>query len=161
MTASAPPRPIRKANRRLLFVVVGGGVLMVAVILAAIGASQSAAFFQTPSEVLENPPEPGRSVRVGGLVVPGSVSGVDGQLRFILKDDQAQMPVVYGGPVPSLFREGQCVIAEGKLDGATIAAARLLAKHDEQYTPPELVESTRLAKSCGPEIDGAELEALG
>jgi cytochrome c-type biogenesis protein CcmE len=153
MTINPPnKRPMHPANRRLLFVGLGGSLLMLAGILAAIGASQSAAFFQTPSEVLEAPPAEGRAVRVGGVVVPGSVDSDDGVLTFRLADDIDQISIRFSGAIPSLFREGQCVIAEGPLVGSAVKANRLLAKHDEEYTPPELVENTRLARSCGPQI---------
>jgi cytochrome c-type biogenesis protein CcmE len=141
---------MRKSRQRLIIVGSAAVVLAGAVALAAVGLRSSAAFFRTPSEVLADASEPGRAVRVGGLVTIGSVRATDGAIVFELTDDVAGIEVAYAGVLPSLFREGQCVIAEGALgtDGR-FSATRVLAKHDEEYRAPEITDSPRLARSCG------------
>jgi cytochrome c-type biogenesis protein CcmE len=125
-------------------------VLAAAVGLAAVGLKSSAAFFRTPSEILASPTVPDRAIRVGGLVTIGSVRTAEGGVLFELADDEAAIEVAYAGVLPSLFREGQCVIAEGEVgaDGR-LSATRVLAKHDEEYRAPEITSSPRLARSCG------------
>ncbi len=141
---------MRKSNQRLIIIGSAAVVLAAAVALAAVGLSSSAAFFRTPSEVLADGAGSNRAVRVGGLVTIGSVRTAEGAVMFELTDDIASIQVAYAGVLPSLFREGQCVIAEGAVgaDGH-FAATRVLAKHDEQYRAPEITESPRLAQSCG------------
>jgi cytochrome c-type biogenesis protein CcmE len=141
---------MRKSRQRLIVVASAAVVLAAAVALAAVGLRSSAAFFRTPSEVLSSSDPSGRAVRIGGLVTVGSVRSTDGAIVFELADDLASIEVAFAGVLPSLFREGQCVIAEGALgaDGR-FAATRVLAKHDEEYRPPEISDSPRLARSCG------------
>ena len=143
---------MRKSRQRLIVIAASAVVLSVAVGLAAVGLRSSAAFFRTPSEILAEAPEPGRTVRVGGLVTLGSVRDADGVTVFQLADDHAAIEVAFAGMLPSLFRAGQCVLAEGTVgpDGR-FAATRVLAKHDEEYRPPEISDSPRLARSCGSE----------
>jgi cytochrome c-type biogenesis protein CcmE len=125
-------------------------VLAAAVALAAVGLRSSAAFFRTPSEVLAEADVSGRAVRIGGLVTIGSVRATEGAIVFELTDDVASIEVAFAGVLPSLFREGQCVIAEGALNAdGRFAATRVLAKHDEEYRAPEISDSPRLARSCG------------
>lgn len=141
---------MRKSRQRLIIVVSAGVVLAAAVGLAAVGLRSTAAFFRTPSEILASPVDPDRAVRVGGLVTIGSVRTEEGVMHFELADDVAAIQVSFQGVPPSLFREGQCVIAEGEVgaDGS-LTATRVLAKHDEQYRAPEITSAPRLAQSCG------------
>lgn len=142
---------MRKSRQRLIVIGSAAAVLAAALGLAVVGLRSSAAFFRTPSELLAEPAPAGRSVRVGGLVTLGSVRAADdGAITFELADDDAALEVAYAGVLPSLFREGQCVIAEGAVgpDGR-LSATRVLAKHDEEYRPPEISSSPRLARSCG------------
>lgn len=141
---------MRKSQRRLIVIGCAAVVLTAAVALAFVGLRQSAAFFRTPSELLAEPGQDGRSVRVGGLVALGSLRSEDLAVVFTLGDDVASIDVVYTGILPSLFREGQCVIAEGTVgaDGR-FEARRVLAKHDESYQAPDIQAAPRLALSCG------------
>lgn len=110
--------------------------------LSAIG--DSATYFYAPSDVAAKAPAPGQAIRLGGLVAPGSVERLpDGlTMAFTVTDNAKTVPVRYTGIVPDLFREGQGVIAEGHFDGqGTFVASQVLAKHDENYMPPEVAGS--------------------
>lgn len=107
-----------------------------------------AVFFITPKDVADLAPEkkaPGKSLRLGGLVEKGSVAqGTSGMLAFNITDLTASVPVTYQGIIPSLFREEQGVVAEGSFDENGVFVARtLLAKHDENYMPPEVVDALK------------------
>ena len=94
----------------------------------------------------------GRTLRVGGLVVPGSIQREEGSLtiRFDLTDQSETVTVAYTGILPDLFREGQGIVAMGSLDGAgTFQADEVLAKHDENYMPPEVAEALKMASEGG------------
>ena len=112
-------------------------------------------FFRSPTDIADDPPPPGRAMRIGGLVVENSVQRLDGVgVRFQVTDMKHKLDVVYNGILPDLFREGQGVVAEGTLgsDGV-FAATEVLAKHDENYMPPEVAEA--LKKSGEWQRDGA------
>jgi cytochrome c-type biogenesis protein CcmE len=105
-------------------------------------------FYYSPSQVAAGEPPEGRRFRVGGLVVNGSVERTDGTLevQFALTDNAETVPVVYSGILPDLFREGQGIIAHGELAGdGRFRADEVLAKHDENYMPPEVEESLKQA----------------
>jgi len=122
-------------------------------ILAGIGVASTVAFyslqqnllfFQSPNEVREAAMPAGRQFRLGGLVEPGSVSRVGDGLgtRFVVTDGLAKITVEYVGILPDLFREGQGVIARGALDEEGLfEASEVLAKHDENYMPPEVADA--------------------
>jgi len=117
-----------------------------AVVLATF--KEYAVFFITPKDVeamSEEEKAPSRSLRLGGLVEEGSVSQGDGNvLEFRITDYTGSVAVIYQGIIPSLFREGQGVVAEGSFDPAGVFVARtLLAKHDENYMPPEVVDALK------------------
>jgi cytochrome c-type biogenesis protein CcmE len=144
---------MRKSRQRLIIIGSAAVVLAAAIGLAAVGLKSSAAFFRTPSQISElmaSQGLPDRAIRVGGLVTIGSVRTDEGGVLFELADDQDAIEVAFAGVLPSLFREGQCVIAEGEVgpDGR-LSATRVLAKHDEEYRAPEITSSPRLANSCG------------
>ena len=101
-------------------------------------------WFFTPSQLLAEKTPPGNRIRIGGLVVEGSVRRRPGDLevRFELTDRSASVTVAYRGLLPDLFREGQGIVALGRLDGnGVLQAEEVLAKHDETYMPPEVAES--------------------
>jgi len=95
--------------------------------------------------VVEQHLAPGKRMRIGGLVKPGSLQHVDKlNIRFEVTDGKADVPVQYQGIVPDLFREGQGVVAEGKLDpNGLFVADTVLAKHDERYMPREVVDALK------------------
>jgi cytochrome c-type biogenesis protein CcmE len=103
-------------------------------------------FYYSPSQVAAGEPPEGRRFRVGGLVVNGSVDRAPGNLEvhFVLTDNAKTVPVVYSGILPDLFREGQGIIAHGEMtqDGS-FRADEVLAKHDENYMPPEVEDSLK------------------
>lgn len=138
--------PTRK--RRLVAVsaiIVGVGV---ATALAVSAFRENMLFFISPSEINAGAVEPGTLLRVGGLVVPGSVRRDPDSLlvSFDLTDGAKAVTVEYEGILPDLFREGQGIVAQGALgDGAVVQASEVLAKHDENYMPPEVAEALEKA----------------
>jgi cytochrome c-type biogenesis protein CcmE len=134
-----------RKQRRL--VLIGGslGVLGIAVALVLNAMSGSIVFFQSPTDVAEKHIAPGTRIRVGGLVKPGSVErGANLHIRFEVTDGKNDIAVRYQGIVPDLFREGQGVVAEGKIEpGGVVIADTVLAKHDERYMPKEVVDALK------------------
>ena len=108
---------------------------------------QNIMLFHAPSDVAAGNVEPGRRFRIGGMVVDGSVErGEDLAVRFAVTDTAESVPVVFAGILPDLFREGQGIVALGELDAAgTFVASEVLAKHDENYMPPEVAEALEKA----------------
>ena len=136
--------------RHKRFIAIGAGVaglgLAAGLVLSAF--NKNLVFFFTPSQVAAKEAPVGRSFRIGGLVESGSVKREpDGvTVRFIVTDTANRMPVEYRGPLPDLFKEGKGVVAQGKLNDAGMFQAReVLAKHDENYMPPEAAEAVRKA----------------
>jgi len=135
-------------------------LLAVAVILA--GAAIATAFalkafrsslmmFYAPTQVAAGEAPVGRAFRLGGLVTIGSVQRVPGQLdvSFVLTDLKNDVKVAYAGILPDLFREGQGIIAHGKLgDDGVFHADEVLAKHDESYTPPDVEHALKTAREA-------------
>ena len=109
--------------------------------LSALG--DSATYFYAPSDALAKPPAPGTAIRLGGLVMKGSVAHAGAAtVAFRVTDNARDVGVRYTGIVPDLFREGQGVIAEGRFDRSGVFVAdTILAKHDEKYMPPEIAGS--------------------
>jgi cytochrome c-type biogenesis protein CcmE len=138
-------RAIKPKHQRLVLGLIALTALIGAGLLAAWALRSQAAFFYVPSDMASKPPEPGRAVRLGGMVEAGSLkTGADGvTLRFVVGDGKARIPVLFKGIAPDLFQENSGVVAEGKLgaDG-TFVADNLLAKHDENYVPREMKDMT-------------------
>jgi len=133
-------------RRRLWLVVASMGVLGAAVALVLASLDDNLVFFYSPSQVAEKSITPERRFRVGGLVEPGSVSKSGTEVRFVVTDTHKSLPVVYRGLLPDLFREGQGVVAEGQLRADGVFVAReVLAKHDENYMPPEVAKAIKEA----------------
>ena len=131
----------RPKHQRLVLVILAILAMLGAVLLAMWGLQDRAAYFYTPADIAAGKAEPGRAMRLGGMVEKGSVKrDVDGvTTRFVVEDGKARVPVTYRGILPDLFREGSGVVAEGKLaNGNTFVADNILAKHDERYMPPQL-----------------------
>ena len=120
-------------------------VLGVAVGLVLYAMRDSIVFFYTPSEVTSMQIAPGQRFRLGGLVETGSVARGDGTtIRFAVTDKSETLPVTYMGVLPDLFREGQGVVAEGTLSAdGVFHADNVLAKHDENYMPREVVDALK------------------
>jgi cytochrome c-type biogenesis protein CcmE len=135
-----------RKRRRLLAVVIGVGFLGVATALVLAAFSDNLVFFYSPTDLQTKSVPEGRRLRVGGLVEEGSVKREDGgkTILFSVSDGKTAVPVTYTGALPDLFREGQGVVIEGKLGADhTIRADTVLAKHDERYMPPEVVEALK------------------
>lgn len=134
----------RKQKRGLL---IGGGVgvLAVAAILVMFALRDTIVFFQTPSDVVAQKVEPGQRFRLGGLVAEGSVKRGSGtHVAFTVTDTTESVPVTYEGILPDLFREGQGVVTEGTLSASGVFIAdTVLAKHDENYMPPEVADALK------------------
>jgi cytochrome c-type biogenesis protein CcmE len=136
-----------RKQRRLILIGTSVGVLAVAAALVLGALRDSIVFFNSPTDVAEKSVPPGARIRIGGLVKPGSLERSDNlQVRFAVTDGKSDISVHYQGIVPDLFREGQGVVAEGKLEpGGTLAADTVLAKHDERYMPREVVDALKKA----------------
>jgi cytochrome c-type biogenesis protein CcmE len=136
-----------RKQQRLILVVVALVLLGGATGLVLAALSDSVAFFASPSDVTGGKLEVDRRFRLGGLVVPGSVEQqADGAVRFRLTDEANEVTVSYRGILPDLFREGQGIVAQGTLGpGGEFRASEVLAKHDENYMPPEVADALKRA----------------
>ena len=134
-----------RKQRRLILIGSSLGVLGIAAALVLSALRDSIVFFNSPTDIVEKKPAAGTRMRVGGLVKPGTlVRGDNLQIRFDVTDGNKDIAVRYQGIVPDLFREGQGVVTEGKLDGSGIFVAdTVLAKHDEKYMPREVVDALK------------------
>jgi cytochrome c-type biogenesis protein CcmE len=107
---------------------------------------QNLVFFFTPSQVAAHEAPQGRTFRIGGMVEKGSVKREGVEVRFLVTDTAKTIPVVYSGALPDLFREGKGVVAQGQLGADGVFRAReVLAKHDENYMPPEAAHALEKA----------------
>ena len=133
-----------RRQRRLILIGLSLAVLGLAAALALSALRDTIVFFHSPSEVAEKKIAPGTRIRIGGLVKEGSLKRDGVQARFEVTDGGASLPVSYSGVLPDLFREGQGVVAEGALEpGGTFRADTVLAKHDENYMPREVVDALK------------------
>jgi cytochrome c-type biogenesis protein CcmE len=132
---------VKAKHQRLILVAIALVALVAAGVIASWALRNQASYFYVPSQMVKEPPAPGRAVRLGGMVEANSIkTQADGvTIDFVVGDGDARVPVRYSGIVPDLFVEGSGVVAEGRLqpDG-TFVADNLLAKHDENYVPREL-----------------------
>jgi cytochrome c-type biogenesis protein CcmE len=135
---------MRRRDQRLMMIGAAGAVLVLAATLTFASLRDSVVYFVAPSELTEKA-EPGQRLRLGGLVVEGTVRrDADGAARFAVTDGATQVEVRYDGVLPDLFREGQGVVAEGTWrPGEAFEAERVLAKHDENYMPREVAEALK------------------
>lgn len=132
---------MKAKHQRLILALVALVALIGAGLLAASALKDEAAYFYAPADVKEKGVEPGKAIRLGGMVVKGSLKhAADGvTIHFDVTDGKATVPATFSGIAPDLFREGSGVVAEGAFDGkGTFVATNLLAKHDERYMPREL-----------------------
>jgi cytochrome c-type biogenesis protein CcmE len=134
-----------RQQRRAVLIGTCLAVLSLAIGLVLFAMRDSIVFFYSPSEVAEMRINPGQRFRLGGLVQAGSVMRGDGTtVRFAVTDDARTLPVTYTGVLPDLFREGQGVVAEGTLDpDGVFHADTVLAKHDENYMPPQVAKKLK------------------
>jgi len=136
----------------MAMIALGVAALAVAATLVLSAFQKNLVFFFTPTQVAENEAPHGRTFRIGGLVEPGSVKRqADGvTVRFVVTDTAKSIPVVYKGILPDLFREGKGVVTQGRLGtNGVFEASEVLAKHDENYMPPEAAEALKQAHGKG------------
>jgi cytochrome c-type biogenesis protein CcmE len=134
-----------RKQRRLILIGSSLGVLALAAVLVLSALKDSIVFFNSPTDVVEKHVQPGSRIRLGGLVKEGTVQRGDNlAVRFEVTDGNRAIMVSYQGILPDLFREGQGVIAEGMLEpGGGFKADSVLAKHDENYMPKEVVDALK------------------
>jgi cytochrome c-type biogenesis protein CcmE len=136
--------PRRKRLLAVLAIVVGAGA---AAVLASLAFEDNLLYFYSPSQILAGEAPAGRTFRIGGLVTTGSVQRASGSLevRFVVTDNSQSVPVRYTGLLPDLFHEGKGVIAHGHMtESGEFVADEVLAKHDENYMPPEVAASLKM-----------------
>jgi cytochrome c-type biogenesis protein CcmE len=134
-----------RKQRRLTLIGLAGAVLAVAAGLVLYAMTDRIVFFNSPSDFAASPSPPGTRLRLGGLVAEGTVEKhEDGRVTFAVTDGAATVQVAYKGILPDLFREGQGVVTEGLVgaDGV-FSADSVLAKHDENYMPREVVDALK------------------
>ena len=140
---------MKPRQKRIAMVAGGLAALAVAATLVLSAFQQNLVFFFTPSQVAANEAPQGKTFRIGGMVETGSVKRQpDGlTVRFMVTDTAKSIPVTYRGALPDLFREGKGVVAQGRVgaDGMFVAN-EVLAKHDENYMPPEAAEAVKRAQ---------------
>lgn len=139
--------PVRK--RRLAIVGLVLGAASIAGVLVTLALQENLTYLHSPTEVLEGRAPTEGKFRLGGVVQEGSMARTSGTLevRFEVTDRVGNFPVVYNGILPDLFREGQSVIARGRVEGDRFVADEVLAKHDETYMPPEVADKIAQAKA--------------
>lgn len=138
----------KRSKRKLLVVMVVFGMAL-ATVLALTAFEENLMYFYSPTEVNDGTAPDNRTIRVGGLVVAGTVERASEGLlvMFDLTDGAEVITVEYGGILPDLFREGQGIVAMGKLnDNKVFVADEVLAKHDENYMPPEVADALKAAE---------------
>jgi cytochrome c-type biogenesis protein CcmE len=132
---------VKAKHQRLILALVALAALIGAGLLAASALRQEAAYFYAPGDVKAKGVEPRKAIRLGGMVVKGSLKRApDGiTMTFDVTDGKATVPAIFSGIAPDLFKEGSGVVAEGSFDAKGVfLATNLLAKHDERYMPREL-----------------------
>jgi cytochrome c-type biogenesis protein CcmE len=133
-----------KKQRRIQVIIVAFVALALASGLIGYGFRDGIAFFRSPSEILAEPPAESELFRIGGMVEEGTIVRGEGtQVSFSVTDGGASVPVVFDGILPDLFDEGQGMVGQGHYVNGTFQAVEILAKHDEDYMPAELVDSLK------------------
>ena len=138
---------MKPRHKRLLAIAGGLAALGAATALVLSAFQENLVFFFTPTQVAANEAPKGRLFRIGGMVEQGSIKRDGVEVRFVVTDTAKTIPVVYRGPLPDLFREGKGVVAQGTLNADGVFQAReVLAKHDENYMPPEAAHAVEKAQ---------------
>ncbi|MDB5800034.1 MAG: cytochrome c-type biosis protein CcmE [Rhodocyclales bacterium] len=131
---------MKARHKRFLWIGAGVALLAISATLVLNAFNDNLVFFQTPSDVADGKVAKGRNFRIGGMVEKGSIQrAADGlTVRFVITDTVKSIPVTYKGALPDLFKDGKGAVAQGKLDtDGNFVASEVLAKHDENYMPPE------------------------
>ena len=147
--------PVRKKRLYIILAILAGVGIAVALALSAL--QENINLFYTPTQIADGEAPQGARIRAGGMVVEGSVERSTDSLdvRFDVSDGAKAVTIAYSGILPDLFREGQGIVATGTLlAGNVIEAHEVLAKHDEEYMPPELAEQMKGIKHVKPANNG-------
>ena len=129
----------RKVKLRFLFILLILTTLILTVFLVLKSLEENVVYFQSPSEIKEISELDKKKIRVGGMVKKSSIFITSNEVKFIITDFKNEINVTYSGAIPNLFEEGKGVVAEGFLkDRNFFSATKILAKHDENYMPPEV-----------------------
>ena len=132
----------RKVKLRFLFVVIILITLILSVFLVLKSLEENVIYFQSPSEINASSELDKKKIRIGGMVKEDSIIIKSENINFIITDFKNEINITYSGSVPNLFEEGKGVVAEGFLkDNNFLIAEKILAKHDENYMPPELIKA--------------------
>jgi cytochrome c-type biogenesis protein CcmE len=132
----------RKVKLRFLFILLILITLILTVFLVLKSLEENVVYFQSPSEIKEISELDKKKIRVGGMVKKSSIFITSNEVKFIITDFKNEINVTYSGAIPNLFEEGKGVVAEGFLkDRNFFSATKILAKHDENYMPPEVKEA--------------------
>jgi cytochrome c-type biogenesis protein CcmE len=138
---------MKPRQKRIALIVGGLASLGIAAALALNALDSNIALYVTPSEVAAGKAPQGKAFRIGGLVKEGSVKRQDMTVRFVMTDMAKEIPVAYTGILPDLFRDGKGAVVQGRLGGDGIfVASEVLAKHDENYMPPEAAAALKQAQ---------------
>ncbi|MFN3970972.1 MAG: cytochrome c maturation protein CcmE [Gemmobacter sp.] len=133
-----------KKQRRIQIILVAFVALALSTGLIGYAMRDGIAFFRSPTQVVEAPPEPHEVFRIGGLVEEGSIERGQGEtIRFRVTDTNATVPVAFTGILPDLFGEGQGMVGTGRYIDGVFEASEILAKHDETYMPKEVVDALK------------------
>jgi cytochrome c-type biogenesis protein CcmE len=140
---------MKPRHKKFMWIALGLAAIGVATALVLSAFNKNLVFFFTPSQVAAHEAPLGRTFRIGGMVQVGSVKREGVEVRFIVTDTAQSMPVVYRGQLPDLFKEGKGVVAQGQLGPDGVFTAReVLAKHDENYMPPEAAHALEQAQKA-------------
>lgn len=133
-----------KKKRRIQIIVLTFVALALSTAIIGYAMRDGINFFRSPSDIAEMPPAPDEVFRIGGMVEEGSLVRDQGEtVRFVVTDGVASVPVAYTGILPDLFGEGQGMVGQGRYVEGTFEAHEILAKHDEEYMPKEVIEAMK------------------
>jgi len=133
-----------KKKRRIQVIAVAAVALALSTALIGYAMRDGINLFRSPSQIAAAPPLDTEVFRIGGLVAPGSIErGQGAEVRFVVTDGGADIPVVYSGVLPDLFTEGEGMVGTGRLVDGVFRASEILAKHDETYMPKEVMEALK------------------
>ncbi|MGD9916615.1 MAG: cytochrome c maturation protein CcmE [Paenirhodobacter sp.] len=133
-----------KKKRRIQVLVVAALALLISTAMIGYAMRDGINFFRAPSQLASEPPRPGETFRLGGLVEEGTLKRGQGEtITFNVTDGGASVPVKFTGVLPDLFGEGKGMVGTGKMEDGTFVASEILAKHDENYMPKEVIEALK------------------
>ncbi len=133
-----------KKKRRIQIIAVAAVALAVSTAMIGYAMRDGINLFRSPTQLVETPPGTGETFRLGGLVETGTlVRGAGETVTFKVTDGNASVPVRFSGILPDLFKEGQGMVGTGRMEGDTFVATEILAKHDENYMPKEVIDALK------------------